>query len=37
MMGSEIPNAKFIREENFTTLLCPSIEQKARKEGSFTC
>jgi hypothetical protein len=37
MMGSEIANAKFIREENVTTLLCPSIEEKARKEESFTC
>jgi len=36
-MGSEIANAKFIREENVTTLLCPSIEEKARKEESFTC
>jgi hypothetical protein len=33
MMGSEIPNARFIREKNVTTLLCPSIEEKARKEG----
>ncbi len=37
MMGSQIANAKFIREENVTTLLCPSKEKKARKEGSFTC
>jgi hypothetical protein len=24
------------REKNVTALLCPSIEEKARKKGSFT-
>jgi hypothetical protein len=36
MISSELPNARFIRGKNVTTLLCPSIEEKARKEGSFT-